>query len=114
MSYYTPDIVDYTNAPGSYGVPKDYSGVVGAGSFLKEFIKKELLEPERLGDPRQQEYFERWVEQQSPEGRLRLDPTKLDLREFRNPTVPVDPGEFLERDRFLLSPRGPLAQTIPF
>lgn len=113
MTYYTPDIFGHTDAAGAYGVPTDYSGQVDPLSFLEGYLQKGLRGPSRLESPREQEFFEQWVEEDRPEGGVRVDPNKLDLREFRDPTAPVRPGEFLERDRFLLGPRSPLAQITP-
>lgn len=113
MSYYAPDVFGYTDAPGGYGVSADYSGRIDPLSFLEEYFQKGIKTPSRLGDPRRQELFERMLEAPRSEDTIRVDPNKLDLREFRNPNTPVHPGEFLERDQFLLSPRGPLAQLAP-
>ena len=41
---------------------------------------------------------------------IKLDPSKLDLREYRRPG-PYVPGEDLDRDRFILSPRSPIASN---
>ena len=113
MSYYSPDIFGHTDAPGGYGVSIDYSGQVDPLSFLDAYLQKGIKLPNRLGDPRQQELFEKSLEEQRPNGSIKVDPNKLDLREFRDPTAPSGPGEFLERDRFLLGPRSPLAQIAP-
>ena len=113
MSYYTPDVFGHTDAPGGYGVPMDYSAQVDPLSFLEEYLQKGIKLPNRLGDPREQELFERSLEEGRSDGSIRLDPNRLDLREFRDPTAPSGPGEFLERDRFLLGPRSPLAQIAP-
>jgi hypothetical protein len=91
----------------------DYSAQVDPLSFLEEYIQKGIKLPNRLGDPREQELFERSLEEGRSDGSIRLDPNRLDLREFRDPTAPSGPGEFLERDRFLLGPRSPLAQIAP-
>ena len=113
MSYYTPDLFGHTDAPSGYGVPLSYSGQISPLSFLEAYIEKGLAGRKGIETPRDQEYFERMIEQPSPEGTIRLDPNKLDLNEFRNPDLPSSPGEFLERDRFLLGPRSPLAQLAP-
>lgn len=113
MSYYTPDVFGHTDAPGGYSVPVDYSGQIDPLSFLEEYIQKGIKLPNRLGDPREQELFERSLQEQRLENTIRVDPNRLDLREFRNPAAPSGPGEFLERDRFLLGPRSPLAQIAP-
>lgn len=113
MSYYTPDVFGHTDAPRGYGVAPDYSGQVDRFSFLEEYLKKGLNTPNKLGDPREQEFFEYMINQQNPTPGFRVDPNKLNLDEFRKPG-PAYPGEFLDRDRFLLtSPQSPLAQAVP-
>ena len=108
MSYYAPDVVGYTDAPRGYGVDTEYSGQIDRYSFLDEYLRKGLDIPDKLGDRRQQEFFEFMLNQQNPTPSFRVDPNKLNLEEFRNPG-PAYPGEFLDRDRFLLTdPRSPL------
>lgn len=53
--------------------------------------------------------FQNFQENMNPA--IELDPSKLDLREYRRPG-PYRPGEDLDRDRFLLSPsRSPIASN---
>jgi hypothetical protein len=113
MTYYNPDIFGHTDAPSGYGVSPDYSGQIDPLSFLESYLKRGLGARRGIETPREQEYFEYRMNQPRPEGTIRLDPNKLDLNEFRDPNLPSDPGEFLERDRFLLGPRSPLAQLAP-
>ena len=84
-------------------------------AFLDTYILKGLQEREELGDEEKQRLFEEYLKLERDPETIRFDPNELDLREFRNPGVPVGPSEFLERDRFLLtSPRSPLAQSPSF
>jgi len=109
VSYYAPDVFGHTVAPGGYSVPVDYSGQVDPLSFLEEYIQKGIKLPNRLGDPREQEFFEYMINQPNPTPGFRVDPSKLNLDEFRKPG-PAYPGEFLDRDRFLLTnPQSPLS-----
>lgn len=48
------------------------------------------------------------VEEKSPA--IKLDPSKLDLREYRQPG-PYRPGEDLDKDRFIKSDRSPIASN---
>jgi len=114
VSYYSPDVFGHTDAPRGYGVAIDYSGGrVDPGSFLEEYLRKGLNTPGALGNPREQEMYERRIQEIDPTPGFRVDPNKLDLNEFRRPG-PAYPGEFLERDRFLLTnPQSPLAQLAP-
>ena len=54
-----------------------------------------------------EEEFYRDLNNPRPRG-IRLDPTQLDLQEYRRPG-PADMYEDIDRDRFLFSPRGPIA-----
>lgn len=93
-----------------YGVPARgaFEFIVEPGSFLDEYLKSGLKLPERLGNPRGQELFELMLEEGRPTPGFRVDPSQLDLREYRRPG-PAYPGEHLDRDRFLLTnPRSPL------
>lgn len=94
-------------------IPTDSSLVrQKALDLLDNFIRRGTLRGYGLGDSDQQQRFEEWVESPDTEPRIYVDPNKLDLREFRNPYAPVGPGEFLERDHFLLTnPRSPLTQS---
>jgi hypothetical protein len=113
VSYYSPDVFGHTDAPRGYGVSPDYSGEIDPRSFLEDYLKSGLKVPSPLGDPREQQIFENMINQPRPEGVFYVDPNLLDLREYRTPG-PAYPGEFLDRDRFLLTdPRSPLAQLSP-
>lgn len=76
-------------------------------AFLEDYFKRGLPNypfnsPEREKRDMQMIYGE------DPRPSFTVDPRKLDLREFRNPNVPVTPREFLERDKFLKSMYSPL------
>ena len=52
--------------------------------------------------------YEDAMEEKSPA--IKLDPSKLDLREYRQPG-PYRPGEDLDKDRFIRSDRSPIASN---
>ncbi len=85
-----------------------YFTKVEPGSFLEDYLRTGLKLLPPLGDPEAERLFQIMLEEQNPDPGFRVDPEKLDLREYRRPG-PAYPGEFLDRDRFLLTnPRSPL------
>lgn len=83
---------------------------VDPGSFLEDYLRTGLKLPPRLLSPEDERLFKMVFEETNPIPGFRVDPSELDLREYRHPGVPAYPGEDLDRDRFLLlSPRSPLS-----
>ena len=76
-------------------------------AFLVDYFKRGLSAPHFNSPEEQRRDIERlYIEDPRPS--FTVDPRKLDLREFRKPNLLVDPGEPLERDRFLKSMYSPL------
>lgn len=107
VTYYSPDYARYNDPEGSYGVPDELGPVLRADpkSFLFDYLNKNLIQ----GPPENIDIYEQEMYREDPAPSFKLEPSKLDLREFRDPRAPVTPREFLDRDKFLLlSPRSPL------
>lgn len=95
-----------------YEIPtkSQYFTKVDPGSFLEDYFRTGLKLPARLLSPEDERLFNIMLEETNSIPGFRVDPLKLDLREYRRPDAPAYPGEFLDRDRFLLlNPRSPLS-----
>jgi len=95
-----------------YEIPtkNKYSTNVDPGSFLEDYLRTGLKLPARLLSPEDERIFKIMLEEKNSIPGFRVDPSELDLREYRRPNAPAYPGEFLDRDTFLLlSPRSPLS-----
>lgn len=108
MTYYQPADAQFNDPGRFYGLPDERGPVfeVDPKSFLFNYMEKNLMQ----GPPEDIDVYEQYIYREDPTPSFRVDPSKLDLRQFRNPALPVTPREFLERDQFLLlNPRSPLS-----
>lgn len=92
--------------------PTAFEFVIEPGSFLDQYLRSGLGLPRPLGDLERQEVYEQMRNQEPVTPGFSVDPSKLDLREYRRPG-PAYPGEDLDRDRFLrTNPRSPLSSVV--
>jgi hypothetical protein len=109
VSYYPAQNAGFIDSASAYGAssPEKFIFVIDPGSFLEDYLQTGLKE-DRLNDPQRQKLFEQMIQEENKTPGFSVDPNKLNLDEYRVPGVPVHPGEFLERDRFLRSTSSPL------
>jgi hypothetical protein len=83
-----------------------------AFDFLQDYMQTRLKLPARLLSPEMESLFKLMLEEQDSIPSFSVDPSKLDLREYRRPG-PSYPGEHLERDNFLkINRRSPLSSIV--
>lgn len=83
-----------------------------AFDFLQDYMQTRLKLPARLLSPEMESLFKLMLEEQDSIPSFSVDPSKLDLREYRRPG-PAYPGEHLERDNFLkINRRSPLSSIV--
>ena len=106
LSDFDPTFVN--SAPALEGLSgKELMFAIDPQVFLDNYINRGLQEY-RLNSPETKKREMERIYMEDPRPSFTVDPNKLDLREFRNPNVPADSYEDVERDKFLKSMYSPL------